>query len=222
VLHAALRALFLIMAVVESEADKTQLGELSDEALFAAVALVEADLAAAKAALAVKSTSDALPKTAGPCTMFEGTPIDCGAMADAVVATYLHSIPTPELETMTAETQAKLAAATAALEAKRAAPATAPTTEAKRAAPATAPTTSSPSQSAKDRSSSYTELLAEKLSPVVSKSMEKLSPVVSKSMEVLDGVSEKTGVPKSGIAAFAAAAVGVGVAVVAAIAGKSR
>uniref|UniRef100_A0A7S2H169 Uncharacterized protein n=1 Tax=Haptolina brevifila TaxID=156173 RepID=A0A7S2H169_9EUKA len=189
-------------ASIEDEKDK--LAGLSDEALFETVAQVEAELAAAKAALAVKLPP--LTKTQGPCTFFEGTPIDCGAVADAVVSTYILSMSTAELEAATVDVQAKLATATAALEAKRSAGSGSASSA---RAPHVCDAPSTPAEALRERKNSST---AEKFA-------DKLSPVVGKGMELLDTASEKTGMPKTGIVA---AAVGLGLALVASFTGRKR
>lgn len=154
-----------------------ELEGLSDKDLFDAVATVEAELAKAKAALALKAPK--LTKTEGVTACFEGTPIDCGAVADVVIATYVQSLSTPELEAVKAKTEADLAAASSALAAKQSAAA--------KASSALPPATPSSLQTAS--------------SDVLNQMAETLSPVIAKGGALLEEVSDKTGVPRSTIAA---------------------
>jgi len=96
------------------------LGGLSDQEIFDSVVKLEVELTRARATLALKAPR--LTKTEGVLAYFEGTPIDCGAVADVVVSIYLQSMSTPELEAVTVKTEAELAAATSALAAMRNAP----------------------------------------------------------------------------------------------------
>jgi len=177
---------------------------LSDKDLFDAVARVEAELAKAKAALALKAPK--LTKTEGVKAIFEGTPIDCGAVADVVIATYVQSLSTPELEAVKAKTEADLAAASSALAAKQSAAAKASSAAAK-ASSALPPLTPSSLQSAS--------------SDVLNQMAETLSPVIAKGGAMLEEVSDKTGVPRSTIAAgLVGGAIAAGVALVSAFSRK--
>lgn len=100
------------------EAEKAELETMDEKALFAEAAKIEAELQRAVAALQAKSgadmTADAeAPKPIGPCTAFEGTPIDCGLIAASAVQAADEDV---------AYLEAELAKATAALETAKATP----------------------------------------------------------------------------------------------------
>ena len=71
-------------ALVETEQKKVD--SLSDEELFAEAAKLEQELKKALAAAAKKGSPQAAAQaTQGPVAVFEGVPIDCGAVADAAL-----------------------------------------------------------------------------------------------------------------------------------------
>ena len=122
VLSSEAAAVAAMVGAVAADAEKAYIDSLPDEDLFDAVATVQSELEKAKAALARKRPApERLTSTKGPFAFFEGTPIDCGAVADAAVDAYMGALSDVELEAMATQTQAELAAAVAALEKKRAA-----------------------------------------------------------------------------------------------------
>lgn len=187
-------------AVVEAE--KAHVESLSDEALLSEAAKVEAELQKALAALAAKKQAAGVSvpvAAAGPSAIFEGVPIDCGAVAAVAVGAALESMSDAALKAMTGETEAQLASAKKALEAKRrGAPAAA-------AAPATARAPAAQSSAAPQTPTSRAR------EPPSSP----FSPLVARASEMLDDASAKSGLPKQTIAAAAVgAAVAAGVALV--------
>jgi hypothetical protein len=187
-----------MVGAVAADAEKAYIDSLPDEDLFDAVATVQSELEKAKAALARKRPApERLTSTKGPFAFFEGTPIDCGAVADAAVDAYMGALSDVELEAMATQAQAELAAAVAALEKKRAArgdaaPATRSAGAASAATPA--PALSSKSSGAGPLSPAQ---VAQAFSPVA----EAMSPLVGRAMELLEDASAQTGVPKTTLAA---------------------
>jgi hypothetical protein len=198
VLSSEAAAVTAMVGAVAADAEKAYIDSLPDEDLFDAVATVQSELEKAKAALARKRPApERLTSTKGPFAFFEGTPIDCGAVADAAVDAYMGALSDVELEAMATQAQAELAAAVAALEKKRAArgdaaPATRSAGAASAATPA--PALSSKSSGAGPLSPAQ---VAQAFSPVA----EAMSPLVGRAMELLEDASAQTGVPKTTLAA---------------------
>ena len=138
-----------ITAAVTKEAlavEQARVDGLAEADLFAEVASVEEELKKAMAALEKKKGKPAEPEppatptkaapaepteaaTSAPVvTFFEGTPIDCTAIADAIVAANLESTSDAELSEMVKSCEAELAKASAALAAKKSNPVTVPST----------------------------------------------------------------------------------------------
>jgi len=187
------------------EAEKAHMESLSDEALLAEAAKVEAELQKAMAALAAKKQATnacaVVPAVAGPSAFFEGTPIDCGAVAAVAMGAALDAMSDAALKAMIDDTEAQIASAKKAIEAKRSAPSGAT----KAAAPA------APSGSAAQRSAPPQTPTSRSREPPSSP----FSPLVARASELLDDASAKSGVPKQTLAAAAVgAAVAAGVALV--------
>ena len=209
---------------------------LSTDELFAEAAKVEEALQKAVAALEAKkaggggSGSGAARDKVGPIALFEGTPIDCGAVAACAVAAAYGAMDGAALEALIAQTEVELSKAKAALERKKAgrgagggggggsggsssssarAANPAPSTTSK---PAPAPSTpSKPPPATPSRSSSLLDAATEKLTPLITKT----SSILEDTKEVLKS-------PKAPVyAGLAVAALGIGAAFVGMF-GKSR
>ena len=189
-----------MVGAVAADAEKAYIDSLPDEDLFDAVATVQSELEKAKAALARKRPApERLTSTKGPFAFFEGTPIDCGAVADAAVDAYMGALSDVELEAMATQTQAELAAAVAALEKKRAARGGALGAPATRSAGAASAATPAPALSSK--SSGAGPLSPAQVAQAFSPVAEAMSPLVGRAMELLEDASAQTGVPKTTLAA---------------------
>ena len=203
-----------IAANVTAEALKVEqvsLETLDESALLAEAANVEAQLKRALAALE-KKKAESSGACAGACgsgtvAFFEGTPIDCGRVAAAIVA---------ELEEDESYLEAALAAVKSAIAKRksggssaggRASSSAAPSTPSKAAAPST------PSKAAASASALY-EKVTNPESP--------LMKMGTSAVQLLDDTAVKVGQPRNVVAA---AVIGAAVAAGAAIAGlfsKSR
>lgn len=201
-------------------AEKAYVEALPDDKLFAEASSIEAELAKALAVLEKKKQAAPAPappaadaaapsSSNGPVALFEGTPIDCGAVAAAAVAAQVAALSDAELEKLVADTEAELAKATAAMERKRAAPATPAPRVSFSNADDTTPLAS-------DRTPSPLKRMGESASKLIDATSEKAS-------ELLDATSEKTGVPKSTLAAtLIGGAVAIGAGLVGALAKRRR
>jgi hypothetical protein len=103
------------------EAETKALLALPDDQLFAEVAKIEAELKKAQAALQCKQANATPDATIGPCTIFEGSPIDCGKVAKAAIAAVedLEAMAEADLKSMATDVEAQLQKAKAALDQKR-------------------------------------------------------------------------------------------------------
>jgi len=183
------------VGAIAADAEKAYVDALSDDQLFDTLASMQAELEKAMAAMQRKRVPDNLTTTDGPRSCYEGTPIDCGAVADAAIAGFFASLTTAELEEMTKQTEADLAAAKAALAKKQAA------SSASSSGAASTPTKSS---AAPARTAS---------SPLLERAASALSPVVAKADEMLEDAAAKAGVPKTTLGATLVAGAVAGAAV---------
>ena len=170
-------------------AEKAYVEGLPDDKLMAEVACVEAELAKALAALEKKKGAAAAAagekaSFKGPIALFEGTPIDCGAVAAAVVQAQMDALSTAELEAEIAQIKAELEKANAVLKRKQSAPAAAAS-----AAPAAA-ASAAPAQAPRV---SFSKSAVPPPSP-----LKRMSQSAS---QLLDDASEATGVDKTTLAA---------------------
>ena len=189
VLSSEAAAVTAMVGAVAADAEKAYIDSLPDEDLFDAVATVQSELEKAKAALARKRPApERLTSTKGPFAFFEGTPIDCGAVADAAVDAYMGALSDVELEAMATQAQAELAAAVAALEKKRAARGDAPGAPATRSAGAASAATPAPALSYKSSGAGPLSPAVAQLSPLA----EAMSPLVGRAIELLEDASAQT------------------------------